>query len=73
MKYTALLLTCAVSCSPVPAVALEVEGGKLKATPEELVALSKCSDEGGCLLLTRNTLLKLLLSATQNTCRKDMI
>jgi hypothetical protein len=73
MKYTALLLTCAVSCSPVLAAALGFEGGQLKATPEELVMLSKCSDEGGCLLLTRNTLLKLLVSAAQNTCRKDMI
>jgi hypothetical protein len=73
MKYTALLLVCAVSCSPVPVAALGFEGGQLKATPEELALLSKCSDEGGCLLLTRNTLIKLLLSAAQNTCRKDTI
>ncbi len=73
MKYTALLFVCVTSCNPVPVVALEVEGGNLKATPEEMVVLSKCNEEGGCILITRNTLIKLLRSAAQNTCRKDTI
>jgi len=54
IKLSAFLTLACVSCAPVPAVAIEMEGdNKVFVTPEERHKLTQCHRQGGCYVVTQ--------------------
>ena len=67
MRYLAMLALACASCSPVPAVAIELEGDKATVTQEERHKLTLCARQGGCYIVTQAELAQAFEMVQQKT------
>lgn len=67
MRYLSILILACVSCTPVPAVAIELEGDKVITTPEERHILTQCHRLGGCYVVTQAQLAMAFEAVQQQT------
>lgn len=68
MKHLAALLAFAcVSCAPVPAVAIELDGKTAVLSPAEILRMADCKDQGGCFIVTRRAMDALVMKTIEIT------
>lgn len=67
IKLSALLILACASCSPVPAIGIELVGDNPSVTPEERHKLTLCHRQGGCYIVTQSELAQAFQLIQQQT------
>lgn len=68
MKHLiAFMVLACVSCSPVPAVAIELTGEDVTLSAADRATLARCAAQNGCIVATRDGIKALMLKAVEIT------
>lgn len=81
MRALSLLFLACVSCSPVPALGIELVDGKPMLTMQEFEQLKICQSAGGCYIVTLKALEAMvdktievtLIESAKRGCRRNSI
>lgn len=67
MRILTLLSLFCASCTPVPALAIELVGDQIVVTPEERATLAQCIHQGGCIVVSRAEVMLVMQQVQRQT------
>lgn len=81
MRALSLLFLACASCSPVPALGIELVDGKPMLTVQEVERMKACKTDGGCYIVTLKALEMMidktievtLIESEKRSCRRNSI